>query len=935
MTPSNRERHDMYTTLKLVLFGAALFLLFRGLRLGSLPKTVAGALTGVAGFAFFGLMDIYGEYLWFHSLGYPDRFFTVLFSQVSITLAGGILGWLWLHLATLPIRPQRRLFVWPPRALGALAGMAWGIGQWDTVLLYLNRVSTKTVEPILGMDTGFYFFSLPFYRAIHTLCLTLSWIGLLAILAAYLFIIDKDTIRFRFSPGESESFESELRLKGKAVRRMAGILLLVLAAGKFLARYELLHSELGAVAGAGWTDVHVRLPAYAILVLLTVAAALLLLVDPLGRRLQSRVGSLMKGTGDSTVKYVGAVGICTAVLWGAGLKVVPGAFQWLRVEPNEITYEKPYIEHNIRFTRDGFALQEVEVREFPVSVEFDEELVNKNETMLTNIRLWDYRALDDVYKQFQEIRLYYQFPDVDIDRYTLNGRYRQVMVAAREMDLSNLPEQSRTFVNRRFKYTHGNGVVMNTVSDFTSQGLPNFLIKDIPPVAEKKALEVRTPQIYYGELTKDHVVVNTREKEFDYPSGEKNVYIRYQGRGGVRLSNIWRKFLFAYKFDGTRLFLSDYPTRDSRIMFHRQIRERAARLAPFLHFDNDPYIVLWEGELYWILDAYTTSGDYPYSEPLSSAFSGDFQGINYLRNSVKTVVNAYTGEVSFYVFEAEDALIRAWRSAFPHLFKDAEQMPEGLRAHIRYPADMLLVQGLVYAKYHMTDPMVFYNQEDLWVRATEKYHQKVQPVQPYYMLWEQPGSDHAEFVLILPFTPKNKQVLIGWIAGMCDPENYGRFLAYKFPKEKRVLGPQQVETKIDQDRHLSGQLTLWDQRGSSVIRGNMLAIPVEKTLLYVEPIYLQADTAAYPELRLVALMHDDRLSYAESFDQALQGLLRDRQPPAAPGAAQRPGSMEELVQRARKALDDYLSHLGRKNYGKAAEALETLDTSLQQIHNQQ
>ena len=576
-------------------------------------------------------------------------------------------------------------------------------------------------------------------------------------------------------------------------------------------------------------------------------------------------------------------------------------------------------------------------------------MVQDNQNLFSNIRLWDWRALDAVYKQFQEIRLYYEFKDVDINRYTFGGNYREVMVSAREMELSNLPLQSQTFVNRRFKYTHGYGITLTTVNEFTPEGLPHLLIKDIPPKSQYPSLEVKQPQIYYGELTSSYAIVNTKEQEFDYPSGEENVYIRYPGNGGVVLTNIWRKFLFGWKFGGTKFFLSSYPTPQSRIMFHRQIQKRVKAIAPFLYFDKDPYIVLADGKLYWIIDGYTTSKYYPYSEPflsremieyrdnnrdnvLFSEIGYHLNKVNYIRNSVKVVVDAFNGSVNFYIFDADDAIIQVWAKAFPHLFKPKSEMPKALFAHVRYPIDMLLVQGLVYAKYHMSDPTVFYNQEDLWVRATEKYYSQVQPVEPYYIMWKAPDSDKLEYVLILPFTPKNRQVLIGWIAGMCDLENYGRFLAYKFPKEKWILGPQQVETKIDQDSFLSGQLTLWNQRGSNVIRGNVLAIPVEETLFYVEPIYLQAETAAYPELRLVVVMHGDNLSYAETFDKALQGLFKEaeREVPLSEKAITG-SSSQALIKKANNAFEDYLKFLGEKQFNKASQALGILQQTLQQL----
>jgi uncharacterized membrane protein (UPF0182 family) len=632
----------------------------------------------------------------------------------------------------------------------------------------------------------------------------------------------------------------------------------------------------------------------------------------------------------------GGPAVLVAVVYALGLGVAPALSQWLYVSPNEITVERPYIEHNIAFTREAFGLQDIESQQYPVAEELSRETISNNQNVLSEVRLWDPRALLATYQQFQEIRLYYEFNDVDIDRYTIDGRYKQVMVSPREMEPANLPTQSQTFVNRHFKYTHGYGLTLAPVSDFTPQGLPNLLVKDLPPQAEYPELAVERPEIYYGERTDDYVVANSEEAEFDFPRGDKNVYVHYAGSGGVPLRNFWRKLVYGWRFGGTRFLVSGYPRPESRIMFRRRIQQRVRALAPFLHFDADPYVVLHEGRIYWFLDAYTTSDRYPYSEQLDGRDAAErLTGANYIRNSVKAVIDAYNGSVSLYVFEPSDPIVQVWQRIFPDLFQPREEMPAGLARHVRYPEGLLTAQGLVYCKYHMTDPAVFYNQEDLWVRATEKYYATVQPVEPYYVMWEPPGSKEVEFVLMQPFTPKNRQVLIGWMAGMCDGENYGRLLSYRFPKEKRVLGTQQVETKIDQDRYLSGQLTLWDQRGSKVIRGNLLVIPLNGTLLYVEPIYLQAEAAAYPELRLVAVMHNDQLSYAETFDEALEGLLEEG--PAPPGPTPTPGvpsgdrTVAELVDRANESFERYLEWMGEQRFEDAARELKNLQAVLSQL----
>jgi len=928
----------MYTVVMLGLLGLAGWLAVSG-GLSRRPiRAVTGTLLGAGTVFLFWFMGFWGEMLWFQNLGYDARFWEVLAVRILAGTAGGLLAVAFVFLMTLGFSPAKRLGRYAALVLAAVMGINWGASHWEVILRFIHAAPTHLREPIFDLPVGFYLFRLPLLDMLTTLLMTLALLSLAAT-AADAFL------SFQLA-GDVSVTPQENTERVAAVYRAGGVLLLTLALQTYLERFHLMYSELGAVTGPGWTDVNVRLPALAGVAGSMVLIGIVLMAAPLRRRLIDFFRERIDRDHLLHVFVFGAVALVVFVIETLAVSVGPALFQQLRVEPNEITFEKPYIAHNIRLTRQGFGLHAVEEREYPAVGTFDQAVVERNQTIFSNIRLWDWRALDAVYKQFQEIRLYYEFDDVDVDRYTIDGDYRQVMVSAREMELANLPEQSQTFVNRRFKYTHGYGITMTNVSEFTPQGLPDLLIRDIPPKSRHAAIAVERPQIYYGELTRSPAVVNTEEMEFDYPSGDENVYIRYPGEGGVRLESLWRKFIYGWMFDGLQLFLSGYPTHESRIMFHRQIRERVETLAPFLAFDDDPYVVLAEGKLYWIIDAYTTSRFYPYSEPFTPEEAREsvppgnarapgrlarFEGSNYVRNAVKVIVDAFDGSVDFYIFDPEDPLIRTWQAIFPAMFKPADAMPAALRDHVRYPADMLLLQGLVNAKYHMTDPMVFYNQEDLWVRATEKYYNQVQPVEPYYIMWELPESDTPEFVLMLPFTPKNRQVSIGWIAGMCDGDNYGRLLAYQFPKERRILGPQQVETKIDQDRFLSGQLTLWDQRGSRVIRGNVLAIPVEKTLLYVEPIYLQAETAAYPELRLVALMHNDQLSYAESFDEALADLLDEAKPRSMVSESGRRRSTADLVRQADDAFTGYLEALGAKRYTAAASALERLESALQNL----
>ncbi|MDX1627498.1 MAG: UPF0182 family protein [Fulvivirga sp.] len=935
----------MFVIIFFVLLAIAIFFTLTGHKNRQASRKALGIVIFIATLFLYWFMNFWGEKLWFDAIGYNDRFWTLFFYRIIFTVGGVVFAGLILYLLLLPLARDRARLRWLAVGIGAFFGGTWGFGNWNVFLKFWYKVDVGLADPILGKDVGFYLFSLPFYDQLQSALFVLIVIALVTTFVARFKLVSRNNT-LSLEQSEEPKAQNGLYIGGAA-------LLLVLAFSKYLERFHLLFSDLGAVSGPGWTDVNIKLPALTVIVIITTLAAVMLLI-PGARRWRPALlkrfdSSASNGPAGSIVAYL----VLVFLIWFLGLTVLPGIFQKYRVEPNEITYEKPYIANNIEFTRHGFKLDSIEEKEFPAADTFTREMVKENKTIFNNIRLWDWRALDAVLKQFQEIRLYYEFTDVDIDRYTYDGNYRQVMVSAREMEVNNLPLKSQTFVNKHFKYTHGYGIALTTVTDFTPEGLPNLLVKNIPPETEHPELAVTKPQIYYGELTDDYAIVNSSEQEFDYPQGDENMYISYPGKGGVQISNFWRKLIYSYKLGGTKLLFSSYPTDSSRIMFRRQIKERVQAVAPFLELDDDPYIVNANGELYWMLDAYTTSPYFPYSEPFSNEENiqfkeGDrtrnmrirhdpkYDGVNYIRNSVKVVINAFDGSVNFYVFDSVDPLIRVWDNIFPGLLKPRSEMPKALLSHIRYPVDYLLIQGLMYAKYHMNDPEVFYNQEDLWIRATENYYGEVQPVSPYYITWELPESDQPQFSLILPFTPKNRQVSIGWIAGLCEPENYGRFLAYNFPKEKRVLGPQQVETKIDQNSFLSGQLSLWDQRGSSVIRGNVLAIPVENSLIYVEPIYLQAETAAYPELRLVCVMHNDNLSYAPTFEDALNGIFGE-----APPASLEEGEQKELeqltgtlIEQANQAFKNYMEATGAGNFDEASRALKQLQQALEKLNTE-
>ncbi len=623
------------------------------------------------------------------------------------------------------------------------------------------------------------------------------------------------------------------------------------------------------------------------------------------------------------------------------------------VKPNQLVREEPYIASNIALTRQAYGLDRFTQQEFPAETTVDATDPAHNQPTLQNIRLWDWRALQDTLRQVQEIRTYYDFPDIDIDRYSLAGVTREVMLAVRELNVDKLPVSSRNWINEKLIYTHGYGVTMNPVNGFTSEGLPTLLLSNMPVQSTVPGLSVTRPEIYFGELTDTDVYVKTRQQEFDYPQGQSNNLTSYQGAGGIALGGFFKRVLLATdRGDLGTLPFSDDVNPQSRLLMHRDIRDRVARLAPFLTFDRDPYIVVGDdGRLSWIIDAFTTSDNYPYSTHYALGDSS----VNYMRNSVKVVVDAYNGNVTFYVFDPADPILSAWRGIFPSLFRDAASMPADLHHHIRYPEALFKLQSEVYGLYHMTNPGVFFNREDLWTVATQTVSdnggQTAQPMQPNFVLMKLPGGQAEEFVEILPFTPANRNNLIGWIAARSDGAAYGSAVVYDFPKTRLIDGPQQIEARIDQNAQLSGQLTLWNQQGSHVLRGSLLVIPSGKALLYAEPIYLQAQQSPMPELRIVVLALQDKLAYGTTFQAALTSLFggeassltateatpqpagQTSGPPVVPasGLTAPPADTNALIAEASRDFADYQRLTAAGKLAEAGQKLEALKTALTQL----
>jgi uncharacterized membrane protein (UPF0182 family) len=790
--------------------------------------------------------------------------------------------------------------------------------QWQTLALWWYAPQGGAADPIFGRPLGFYLFTLPAWQLI------LGWLLTLSVIACVIALI------FLLVSGGARALNGSRDLSGLPWRGLSvsvGFLLLVVAGRVYVSRFEQLFDHHTIFDGVSYTDAHVTLTG-----LLVVCVALVL------GALIAAIGGAVSPRGRWLIAAVAPAVVCYAVVAIVGWYV--SSFV---VKPNELVREQPYITHNIEMTRQAYGLDGFVQREFPAETTVDATDPANNQATLQNIRLWDWHALQDTLKQVQEIRTYYDFPDIDIDRYQIDGSMRQVMLAARELNVDKLPESSRNWINEKLIYTHGYGITVNPVNGFTSEGLPTLLMSNMPVQSTTPSLNLARPEIYFGELTNTDVYVKTGQQEFNYPQGDANNLTSYQGNGGIELGGFFRRLLIAFdRGDLTKLPFSDDVSSSSRLLMRRTVKERAAALAPFLTFDRDPYVVLGDdGRLSWILDAFTQSDSYPYATHYTVAG----QSLNYMRNSVKVVVDAYDGTTTYYIFDDKDPILAAYRGIFPNLFKDSAEMPAGLRKHVRYPELMLKLQAEVYGLYHMTNPSVFYNREDLWTVATEVGMgeggaQQTQPMEPNFVLMKLPGESGVEFVEILPFTPANRNNLIGWIAGRSDGEHYGTSVVYNFPKTRLVDGPLQIEARIDQNAQLSGQLSLWNQQGSHVRRGTLLVIPSGRALLYAEPIYLQADRSPMPELRLVVLALQDKLAYGPTFEAALSSLFgggisslstgeASTAPAASSPAAGAPPSaptqdLNALIKEAGKDFDDYQRLTASGKMGEAGQKLESL-----------
>jgi uncharacterized membrane protein (UPF0182 family) len=801
-------------------------------------------------------VNMYTDWLWYRSVEYQNVYLISLGSRLAVFF-GAAIPFVLIFMGNVILarrlstrgklyRGQQRaldlpVFGWLIVITGLVLGLAVGLAaapRWLDFQRFFHASSFNLADPLFGLDVGFFIFSLPVLQFVQGWLITTLLMALIGVAFIY-FVAQVPHLR-----DDTASILPHVRLH---ISALGAALFVVIAWGHNLATYDLLYSHRGAAFGASYTDVHAELFALRAMFWIALVIAALLLVNVYLRRLWWPI--------------IGAG--AWMVLGLLALTIVPGIIQRYVVEPNELALEAPYIEHSIRYTNLAYGLDRVEERNFGEVAPLTLETLDANRTTMQNIRLWDYRPLSETYRQIQEIRPYYRFNDLDIDRYHINGDYRQVIIAARELDQSRL--QSPTWVNQRLQFTHGYGVVMNPVNEVSGEGLPPLWIKDLPP-RSSVPLVVDRPEIYFGEMTDNYVFVNTEIEEFNYPRGEENVYTTYQGTGGILLDSYFKQLVWSIRLADINVLLSEYLTSGSRLLVNRQIGERARLVAPFLRYDRDPYIVIVDGRLYWVHDAYTVSDRFPYAEPATPE-------INYIRNAVKVVTDAYDGTLAFYIADPDDPLIRTYAAIFPGLFTPGDQMPAGLRDHLRYPEDLFSVQAAMYRTYHMRDVNVFYNREDQWNIPREVYGERDQPAEPYYVIIRLPGAEREEFMLIQPFTPATKDNLVAWVAGRSDAPHYGRLVAYRFSKNELVFGPRQIEARIDQDAEISAQLSLWSQRGSRVIRGNLLIIPLENSLLYVEPLYLQAEQGQIPELKRVILAAGERVVMNETLGGALVQLF--------------------------------------------------------------
>jgi len=811
--------------------------------------------------------------------------------------------------------------------------------SWQDVLKFLAATPFGQTDPLFGRDIAFYVFSLPVYSLGLGLIRILIILSLIVSGAIYVLrgSLNLSTLLEKFNldslskklGGPPIKLAKHSNTDQKAKLHIGILLFLFLATvatNTYLSLYNLLITQSGPVFGAAFTDVNIMIPIVKVSVFAYGLAAFL---------------ALFYGVSGKISPLLGAIFL--TVLVGLVSAIIPGVFQKLIVAPNELVKETPFIKHNIEATRKAYGLDKIEEREIAADKPITASDITANNLTIKNVRLWDRAPLLSTFSQIQEIRTYYEFASVDNDRYIIDGEVRQIMLSPRELASDSLP--NKAWINERLTFTHGYGIAAGPVNQVTPEGLPVLFVKDLPPKSEVKELSVAKPEIYYGEILNDYVITETKSKEFDYPKGEENVYTTYSGKGGVELNSPLRRLFYAFRFGSLKMLLSGDITGESRILYNRNVKERVAKVAPFLTYDRDPYLVVAEGKLYWIIDAYTSTDRYPYSQPL--ALNGDPSTplrVNYIRNSVKAVVDTYDGTVSFYQADPDDPIIKTYAKMFPKAFRSLSDMPKSLMPHLRYPEDIFSLQTAVYTTYHMDDPQIFYNKEDLWEIPAIAQEGEQQAdgrggiMTPRHMIMKLPGEKKEEYILMLPFTPRAKDNLSAWMVARNDGQQYGKLVVYRLPKDKLIFGPKQIIARINQDAEVSRQITLWDQRGSQVIQGPLLVIPIEESLIYVRPLYLQADTGKIPELKRVIVAYENKIAMEETLEAGLAkifGIATEKTKlTKEPLTATTPvdANKENLLSQAVNAYDAALRAQRDGDWARYGEEIQRLGEILGKLH---
>ncbi len=878
------------------------------------------------------VIDAFSDYYFFDSLNVASVFWTYLTTQYVVQI---VFFLIFLLIAGINVTIAYRSSSYVNRTLDigqlgiSLSVIRWifiafllligwfvsmyPASNWLPVLMYLQQSPFGSTDPVFGQDISFYVFSLPVYEMIRNFLMASLVVSLIATAVVYFF-------------REGILVAPQAVHVSSRVHAHAAILVALFFAIQifdyWLSRYELLFSPGGVVYGMTYVDENIRVFSYNTMIVVCLAGIVL-----------AGYGFIRRNLKYPTIG-LGLLIVFAIIMTG----IVPGFVQRFSVDPNELERERTYLDYHIQSTRDAYGLNNIIEKPYPVDYSLTQEDLENNRLTIENIPLWDYRPLLETYQQIQAIRPYYEFNDIDIARYDFDGDYRQIMLAPRELDQRRLPGDSQTWVNKTFIFTHGYGVVANPVNVFTEEGLPELFIRDIPPRMTID-IDLDRPEIYFGERTNEPIIVRAGIQEFDYPYGETNVFTTYEEETGVNIRSKFRQLIFAFQFGSINYLITDYILPESQIVYYRNIHERVRKLAPFLTFDHDPYITIVEGRLYWIYDAYTTTGRYPYSRPYA-------RNINYMRNSVKVVIDAYNGETTFYTIEEElDPLIRAYMGVFPDLFTPIDEMPEGLFEQIRYPQDLFDVQASMFRIYHMSDAVMFYNREDVWEFPRERVFGASQVMESYYTILRLPEEEKEEFMLMIPFTPSNRDNMIAWLSGRSDGENYGKLLLFRFPRGELVFGPMQIEARIDQTADIAQQLALWDQAGTRVLRGSQLVIPIANSILYVKPLFLRAVEGRLPELRRVLASDGNRVVMEIGLDLSLERLLSDRPIPVAEFDIEVPPELEgemimpttDVQQLAREALEIYeraQGHLRQGDLARYEEELKSLHSYLQRIIEQ-